>query len=317
MSKLMSLSSASACAQDSHAKKAEPKTLVRHVLVNIAGNRTTWHTFNKHGALWRVNPERTSSIFSPDSTEFNLDVSDRLSRALIKKVTVLESNTNIDEVVSISIDGLPPKEFTSNGDGATLFLTGEGRVTTPQEVFSLSGDTELGLQWMQQFPRHTAENLHREGVMFLQGSTFYFVNEGHPVIHMLRSNEVEFGVQVQQSTQVDGSWYKIDTDTFIFCVKTIRETILHNAPSTFNLNTLTVRLAKPDGEQWLQLSPQHIDSLVPPEVRATQDPVAIQEARVKALDRYVDKPLFVTMRLAFEYALPDLPANNAPKSVEG
>ena len=72
--------------------------------------------------------------------------------------------------MGIIVDGLPAHEFTCNGGGVACFLTGAGRVTTPQTIFSLSGNTELGMAWMQQYPRYTSENLENEGVVFLPGS---------------------------------------------------------------------------------------------------------------------------------------------------
>ena len=112
------------------------------------------------------------------------------SRAMIKRVCLLESNTNIDDLIGISIDGLPTHEFTANGLGVGCFLTGAGRVTHPRELFSLSGNTELGMAWMQQYPKYTSDNLETVGTMFLKGATYYFVHEGHPVIQMLRTSQV-------------------------------------------------------------------------------------------------------------------------------
>jgi len=141
--------------------------------------------------VWRVNPERAGAIFGCDGDcTSDALLNEKLSRAMIRSVTVLESNSNIDEIVAIHIDGLPCKEFTAAGDGASMFLTGEGRVTQPQELFNMSGNTELGLAWMRKYPRYTHENLHEEGTMRLTGASYYFVDIEHPAIHMLRTNEV-------------------------------------------------------------------------------------------------------------------------------
>ena len=95
----------------------------------------------------------------------------------------------------------------------------------------------------------------------------------------------------------------------------LRENVLQNAPSTFDLSTLTVRISKPDGQRWLQLPPQVIDSL-----SATQGSSAsvlelssseFQEAKIAQIQKYLDKPLFVTLRLAIEYTLPDVPQATA------
>lgn len=76
-------------------------------------------------------------------------------------------------------------------------------------------------------------NLDVKGVMFLTGASYCFVHEGHPVIHTLKANQGQLGVQIKKETLVNGSWYKIDTETFVFCVKALRENILQNAPGPF------------------------------------------------------------------------------------
>jgi len=288
------------------------KGATRNILVHITGNRASWEHMGIHGALWRINSEKAWQIFNYDvdassctSTEHALQ--ERIGRSLIKKITVVESHTNIDEVVGVSIDGLPPKEFTGNGDGASFFLLGSGKLNQPQEIFNLSGNTELGMAWMKQYPKYTHTNLDIEGVMFLTGASYYFVHEGHPAIHMLKVNQDQLGVQIREETLVNGSWYKVDTEAFLFCVKTLRENILQNAPSTFDLSTLTVRINKPDGQRWLQLPPQVIEGLQTTETLVeTISQSEAQEAKLMRIQKYLDKPLFVTLRLAIEYTLPDL-----------
>lgn len=283
---------------------------VRTVLVHIAGNRATWEHLGIHGAVWRVNPERADSIFGYSSTgnlvsDLAIPKEDRLSRAMIKRVSILESNTNIEESVGVVIDGLPANEFTANGDGASCFLTGTGHNTTQREIFSLTGNTELGLAWMTQFPQYTTDNLEKVGVMFLTGATYYFVHEGHPVIHMLRASQDELGVHLSCDTTVEGEWYKIDVETFCFCIKTLREGVLLHTPSTFDLSQLTVRLTKPDRQGWLYISAQSIDNLIADDVKDSDDKALLAEAKAAAIQRYLDRPLYVTLRLSIEYKLVD------------
>ena len=260
--------------------------MTRTLLVHINGNRATWDHRGQHGGMWQVNPDRATSIFAdtpvpcgnPTTTVTMVGIepssscstastfasceqaalTDRLSRAMLRSVTILESNTNVDEVLSVHVDGLPPREYTCNGEGASLFLTGEGRVTQPQVIFSMSGNSELGLQWMRQFPRYTSENLETEGVMFLTGASYYFVHQDHPVIHFLKANEEQLGIVCLQEPSLEGGWIRIDLESFVYTVRTLRETVLRNTPSTFNLPQLTVRIGKPDGQRWRQVCPQLI-----------------------------------------------------------
>ena len=316
--------------------------MTRTLLVHISGNRATWDHRGQHGGMWQVNPDRATSIFAdtpvpcgnPTTTVTMVGIepssscstastfasceqaalTDRLSRAMLRSVTILESNTNVDEVLSVHVDGLPPREYTCNGEGASLFLTGEGRVTQPQVIFSMSGNSELGLQWMRQFPRYTSENLETEGVMFLTGASYYFVHQDHPVIHFLKANEEQLGIVCLQEPSLEGGWIRIDLESFVYTVRTLRETVLRNTPSTFNLTQLTVRIGKPDGQRWRQVCPQLIRSLLPEDVRESEDPEVLAEARQLVVKRYFDQPLFVTLRLCIEYALPEVNSSSSSSS---
>ena len=46
--------------------------------------------------------------------------------------------------------------------------------------------------------------------MFLPGSTYYFVHEAHPAIHMLRASQDEVGAQLCAEGENDGQWYKVE-----------------------------------------------------------------------------------------------------------
>ena len=123
------------------------------------------------------------------------------------------------------------------------------------------------------------------------------------------------GLQLANEATDDGGWYKVETETFIMCVKTLREGVLMHTPSTFNLGNLTVRLCKPDRQGWLYISPQCIDQLVGEHVKdgSRENHQAINQAKKLVLQRYLDRPLSVTLRLSVEYTLPD--ACEAPQPV--
>ena len=94
----------------------ETCTHVRHLLVNITGNRASWdHLGGDNGPMWHINPEQAATVFGGGSDM--ADTTDRLSRALIKRVTVLEYNSNIDETVGVHIEGIPPRSLTRTATG--------------------------------------------------------------------------------------------------------------------------------------------------------------------------------------------------------
>ena len=264
----------------------------RTLLVTIEGNRAVWDCMGSSNTLWRVNPEQASSIFSAGASD------DRIRRALIRKLTVLSSNTNVDGNLSVIVDDIPYREFTANGEGSNLVLCGQGYVTTPQELYSLNGNTELGLAWMQKYPKYSVSNIESEGVIILPGSNYYFVEENHPCIHMLKCNTEQWEMQLlEQSVVHTAGWYRVGLELFRFCVKSIKEEILQNAPSTFDLSALTVRIKKPDSETWCSLTPSLVEQL---SAGCESD-----TAKIQAVERYVEKPLFLTLRLCLEYSLPD------------
>ena len=286
------------------------RMVTRHLMVHITGNRAQWEFSGAFGTSppWRISPEQAEAIFSyKDGAAPETDgwTDDRISRALLRRVTLLESKTNIDEPVGIIIDGLPTKEFTGQGDPATCYLLGAGHVTTPQEVYAISGNMELGLMWMQRFPQFTGDNLTEFGVLRLQGANFFFVHESHPTIIMLKASQTELGVLMLPDTQImEGQWYRVDLDTFTICVKTLRDGVLQHMPSPFDLSSLTIRLSNPDKKSWLNVPPQIVDEMLPESIREGKDLDAMQEERNRVADRYTNRLLYVTMRLAFEYALP-------------
>jgi hypothetical protein len=122
---------------------------------------------------------------------------------------------------------------------------------------------------------------------------------------MLKANEENLGVQVtMDETFGGGNWSRVDVEAFVFCVRQIRDNVLQNMMSTFDLAHLTVRLKKPDGQRWMTLSPQLVNSLISDDVRESNDAELITEARRIGVQRYFDRSLFVTLRLKIEYSLP-------------
>ena len=69
-------------------------------------------------------------------------------------------------------------------------------------------------------------------------------------------------------------------DTFLICVKTLRDGVLLHTPSTFNLTSLTVRLTRPDRQNWLYIAPQTIESLVQ---EATTVPTRVEKGRANTI----------------------------------
>jgi hypothetical protein len=122
---------------------------------------------------------------------------------------------------------------------------------------------------------------------------------------MLNANEENLGVQVTlDETFGGGNWARVDIEAFVYCVRQIRENVLQNMMSTFDLAHLTVRIKKPDGQRWMTLCPQLVNSLISDDIRESNDTEMINDARRVGVQRYFDRPLYVTLRIKIEYSLP-------------
>lgn len=280
----------------------QANSVTRTLLVRIEGDRTTWDAQGINGAMWRLNQEHASTVFhSGKGKEDPQQQQERLNRAMIRRVTVLETQSNINEAVAMTIDGLPCKEFTEAGDGAHLFLCCAGHCETPKEVYNICGNTELGMAWMQNYPKHTVQNLDKEGVVQLPNKPFVFVEEKHPVLAYMKIilPPEQFLLLVDMDAPgVDGQgWMRVSLEDFKFYASDIRDHVLRDAPSTFDLSTLTVRIRRPNGAKWYNVTENETYNMVD-----GADP----EQSLEALVKYMDKPLQFTMRLEIEYTLPDL-----------
>ena len=291
------------------ASAAGVTSVSRTLLVRIEGDRMTWDSQGANGAMWRMTPEHASTIFhyAPNKGEMPSSSAmqqERLSRAMIKRVTVMETFSNINEAVAMQIDNLPCKEFTEAGDGAHLFLCCGGHCQTPKEVYNIRGDTELGMAWMQKYPRHTVHNLDTQGVVRLPGKTFCFVEEKHPVLAYMKlilpGDQYEMLVDMDMGPMQGQGFYRINNDDFNFYATDIREHVLRDAPASFDLSTLTVRIRRPNGAKWFSVSENEAYNLVD----STQTDKVDQN--MELLVRYMEKTLQLTMRLEVEYTLPDL-----------
>ena len=281
----------------------------RTLLVRIEGDRMTWDSQGANGAMWRMTPEHATNIFhyapNKGDTPASLQMQqERLGRAMIKRVTVMETFSNINEPVAMQIDNLPCKEYTEAGDGAHLFLCCAGHSETPKEVYNIRGDTELGMAWMQKYPRHTVHNLDTQGVVRLPGKIFCFVEEKHPVLAYMKlilpNDQYEMLVDMDMGPMQGQGFYRINNDDFNYYATDIREHVLRDAPASFDLSTLTVRIRRPNGAKWFHVSENEAYTLL--------DNSAPEKAEqnLELLVRYMEKTLQLTMRLEVEYTLPDL-----------
>jgi hypothetical protein len=162
---------------------------VRTVLVNIHASPASMDSLGGDAGCWSLNPDQAVRIFSPDPKMPYDEALSGIKNVILRRVKVLGYKSSLPDVCGLYIDGIPGNEFTQSGEDHHMFMLGKSESNIPQDVFICSGDTELGLQWMQQFPTFNRENFRIEKVMRLNGADYYFVHETHPVINLLYHNQ--------------------------------------------------------------------------------------------------------------------------------
>jgi hypothetical protein len=275
-------------------------TLTRNVLVSITGSPATFDSLGAQAGTWSLQPQTAAQIFGRDASQPLDDTLKQLRRAIPKKVTVLQVRSSYPDVCAFHIDGLPGNEFTHTGEDAHLFLLGPGETNTPQDIYVASGDTELGAQWMQQFPEYTKDNVRTHQVMKLNGADYYFVHQDHPVTSLLYNNQESLGTKISPEDRVNGSWYRVNNQVFEDSCHTLNSEIFNKTPQTYDLSKFSVSLKRPGNKRWLD-TPLQLQGVTSSEYG--------REEKQAAYKAYADSPLYVVARLQVEYSLP--PVNNA------
>lgn len=76
------------------------------------------------------------------------------------------------------------------------------------------------------FPTFNADNLHTNGVLDMHNCPYVFVNQSHPVIHLLRQNESLLGVSIDTVPKMDNEWYKLARPLMTSCCTTVTQDVL-------------------------------------------------------------------------------------------
>lgn len=276
-----------------------PTTLTRNVLLNITGSPATFDSLGAQAGTWSVQPQTAAQIFGRDPTLPMETTLEELRCAIPKSIKVLQYKTNVPDVCSLHIDGLPGNKFTHTGEDAHLFLLGPGESTTPQDIYKASGDTDLGTQWMQQFPEYTKDNLRTQNVMKLNGADYFFVHQDHPVTSLLYNNQEALGTKIAPEDKVNRSWYRVNNQVFDDSCHTLNAEIFSKTPQTHDLSKFSVSLKRPGNKWWLD---------TPMQLPALTGAAYNSEAKKAAYKEYADSPLFVVARMQLEYSLPPVPS---------
>ena len=81
-------------------------------------------------------------------------------------------------------------------------------------------------EFRRRYPEFTKDNLKTLGV--IEGDDCFFVEENHPVIDLLRSNEQELGISVDKYPREDGKYVKVSPRVMEHCCEVLRTKVMEH-----------------------------------------------------------------------------------------
>jgi len=183
-----------------------PQPVVRTVLVHITGTPASMDSLGGGAACWTLSEQQAVKIFSPSRDLSYEDALRKIKNVLLQRVTLLGYKSTCDTVAALHLEGIPGSEFTQTGEEHHFSIMGKGENNIPQDLFQSTGDTAVGLNWLQQNPDFNPNNMRDEKtVMRLGDSGYYFVHQIHPVIAHLqdKKNQDQMAMLVAPRTKVN------------------------------------------------------------------------------------------------------------------
>lgn len=152
------------------------------------------------------------------------------------------------------------------------------------------------------FPTFNSENLQTHGVLDMQNCPYVFVNQAHPVIHLLRQNEALLGVSIDSVPKMDNEWYKLARPLMTSCCTRVQKDVLDKLGQN-SINKFVVEAHQVGGMPFNHLDACDIPPLTGVDMFA--DPTTQRRAVDLHVKTVTQKPCYITLRLALKYTIQD------------
>lgn len=176
-----------------------------------------------------------------------------LQNAVLHKVTVLEQKNDFPVSLGVTISSIPSDEVTKTGHKYAITAMSQSYNPTPCVVFSAEEATGEGIEWRNKYPAYNSANLERQGVLEVQGQSFVFVSQHHPVVELLANNADILNAQIMDQPLIDGEWFKITRQVMSQCCGILRSKVL-NKVSTRDLNNFAIQIHRLGHRDWVSCS---------------------------------------------------------------
>lgn len=94
-------------------------------------------------------------------------------------------------------------------------------------------------EFRRRYPEFTKDNLKTLGV--IEGDACFFVEENHPVIDLLKSNEQELGISIDKYPRKDGKYVKVSPQVMEHCCEVLRRKVMEHSCEVLRTKVLGVR----------------------------------------------------------------------------
>lgn len=234
--------------------QAEPNgihgtVLTRTLHINITGTLANLAMAGPSGGAWKLVDGKQIGVFGLGSEVDAQVATNQLRTALIHELKILQDRSTFPVPLGVSINCVPPNEMTDLGERFAYTVLPNMKSTVGQTIYQCDMGSEEGLQWRKDYPKWTAANLEKEGVLNVENNPWVFVHETHPVIALLRHNAGLIGCKIDEQPKVDHEWYKVTRQVLSACCQTLRSKVLSKVTS-HDLNLFQVQLKRLNTENW-------------------------------------------------------------------
>jgi hypothetical protein len=227
--------------------------LTRTLYVNITGSLTALEMAGPSAGTWKLVDGRSLGVFGLGSDVDAQVATNQLRTAVIHEVKVLQDRSTFPVGLGVHINCIPLNEATDLGERYAYTVVPLGQSHSSQTIYQCDVDYEEGMEWRKHFPKWTAANLEKEGVLNVENNPWVFVHQDHPIISLLRHNSGLIGCQIDEQPKIDDQYYKVTRQVLAACCATLRSNVLDKVRSN-DLNLFQVQIKRLNSEHWDEMN---------------------------------------------------------------
>jgi hypothetical protein len=240
--------------QDDGPASSQQYIITRRFNATIRGSLDQFAKAGSEAATWSPQTGKLGDVFGVSEIfETQADIGATaavLQNAVLHKITVLEQKNDFPVSLGVSISSIPSEESTKTGHKYAITSMAKTYNPTPCIVFSAEEASSEGIEFRNRYPQYNTSNLEKHGVLEVQGQSFLFVSQHHPVVELLANNSEMLNARILDQQKIDGEWYKITKQVMSTCCGILRNKVL-NKVSTRDLNNFSVQIHRLGHKDWI------------------------------------------------------------------